>query len=104
MVIVGFLAALSLIIYIMVLLQMPILLKLPFYPSVSSYTFPFVISGIAIKLTDGFLVKSNNPIYWLKYVVKFQEFVAVLFIFYVSIIYIKFLLTEPKRETAKAQG
>ena len=103
-VIVGFLAALSLIIYIMVLLQMPILLKLPFYPSVSSYTFPFVISGIAIKLTDGFLVKSNNPIYWLKYVVKFQEFVAVLFIFYVSIIYIKFLLTEPKRETAKAQG
>ena len=102
MIIVGFLAILSLIIYIIVLLQMPRLLKLPFYPSISSYTFPFVISGIAIKLTNGFLIKSNNPIRWLKYVVKFQEFVAVLFVLYVLIAYIKFLLAEPKKETAKA--
>ena len=101
MIIVGFLAILSLIIYIIVLLQMPRLLKLPFYPSISSYTFPFVISGIAIKLTNGFLIKSNNPIRWLKYVVKFQEFVAVLFVLYVLIAYIKFLLAEPKKETAK---
>ena len=102
MIIVGFLAILSLIIYIIVLLQMPRLLKLPFYPSISSYTFPFVISGIAIKLTNGFLIKSNNPIHWLKYVVKFQEFVAVLFVLYVLIAYIKFLLAEPKEETSKA--
>ena len=102
MIIVGFLAALSLIMYISVLLQMPKLLKLPFYPSISCYTFPFVISGIAIKLTNGFLVGSGSPIYWLKYVVKFQELIAVLFVLYVLIEYIKFLLAKPVGETVKA--
>lgn len=102
MIIVGFLAILSLIMYIVVLLQMPKLLKLPFYPSASSYTFPFAISGIAIKLTNGFLVGSNNPIYWLKYVVKFQELVAVLFVLYVLTAYIRFLLAEPVGKTVKA--
>ena len=102
MIIVGFLAILSLISYIIVLLQMPKLLKLPFYPSASSYTFPFAISGIAIKLTNGFLVSSNNPIHWLKYVVKFQELIAVLFVLYVLIAYIRFLLAEPAGGTVKA--
>ncbi|WP_256442587.1 hypothetical protein [Alkaliphilus sp. B6464] len=32
------------------ILYMPKLLKLPFHPSYSSYTFPFVFSGVAIKL------------------------------------------------------
>ncbi len=99
--IVGFLAALSLIMLVAVLVYMPKLLKLPFYPSYSSYTFPFVISGIAIKLTNGFLTKSGNPMAWLKPIVKLEEAIAVILVFYVLIKYVQFLLSSPK-PTAKA--
>lgn len=98
----GFLAALSLIMLGVVLLYMPKLLKLPFYPSYSAYTFPFVISGVSIKLTNGFLVKSGNPIGWLKYIVKFEELLAVVLVLYVLIKYIQFLFSSPKSGTVKA--
>lgn len=98
---IGFLAGLSLLMLVYVLLNMPKLLKLPFYPSYSAFTFPFVISGIAIKLTNGFLVKSGNPIAWLKYIVKFEEALAVILVVYVLIRYVTFLMDSPK-EPAKA--
>jgi len=100
--IIGFLAVLSLIMLGAALLYMPKLLKLPFYPSYSSYTFPFVISGVAIKLTNGFLAKSGNPIAWLKPIVKFEEVIAILFVLYVLIKYIQFLFSSPKTTTVKA--
>ena len=99
--ILGALAALSLIMLVAVLAYMPKLLKLPFYPSYASYTFPFVISGIAIKLTNGFLTKSGNPMAWLKPIVKLEEAIAVILVFYVLIKYVQFLLSSPK-PTAKA--
>jgi len=103
MVIVGFLAILSTIILVAVLFYMPRLLKLPFYPSYSAYTFPFVISAISIKLTNGFLVKtSNGGLDWLNYIVRFEETIAVLFVFYVLIRYIKFLLSSSRTVTVKA--
>jgi len=102
MVIIGFLVTLSLIMLGVVLLYMPKLLKLPFYPSYSAYTFPFVISGISIKLTNGFLANSGNGIAWLKYIVKFQEVIAVSLVFYVLIRYIKFLISSEKSVTVKA--
>lgn len=102
-IIIGFLSILSLVIYTVVLLQMPKLLRLSFSPGVSSYTFPFVISGIATKLTNGFLISSNRSIPWLQYVVKAQEFIAFEFVLYILIVYINFLLTEPRQETAEAR-
>jgi len=102
MVIIGFLASLSLIMLGVVLLYMPKLLKLPFYPSYSAYTFPFVISGISIKLTNGFLANSGNGIAWLKYIVRFQEVIAVSLVFYVLIRYIQFLISSEKSVTVKA--
>ncbi|WMM25121.1 TDT family transporter [Tissierella sp. MB52-C2] len=99
MLMVWLLVALSQASYLFVLLQLPKLLKLKFYPSYSAFTFPMVISGISIKLTNGFLANSGNPVAILKYIVKFEEFLGVAIVLYVLIRYISFLLAKP--ETAK---
>ena len=67
------------------------LLKLKFYPSYSGFTFPLIISGIAMKLTNGFLIKTNQGIPSLQYLVKFQEIVGVALTLYVLYRYIQFL-------------
>jgi exfoliative toxin A/B len=100
MTIVGLLMTLSLIMFLMVLLYMPKMLRLKFYPSYSAFTFPIVISGIAIKLTNGFLIKSDNAIGSLKYLVKFQEILAVVIVLYVLIRYINFLLVSEDAKPA----
>lgn len=99
MLMVWFLVALSQLSYLFVLLQLPKLLKLKFYPSYSAFTFPLVISAISIKLTNGFLIKAEKPIAMLKYVVKFEELVAIAIVLYVLARYIGFLFA--KTETAK---
>lgn len=96
MVIVWALLALSQISYIYVLTKLPRLLKLNFYPSFSSFTFPLVITAISIKLTNGFLLKSGQGISTLKYIVKFEEVVAILVVLYVLVKYIKFLTAPAK--------
>ena len=94
MVMVWFLMALSIIMYAAVIIMLFKLLKLKFYPSYSGFTFPLVISGIAIKLTKGFLTKSGQAIPALKYLVKFQEIVAVVIVLYVLVRYIQFLTAK----------
>jgi exfoliative toxin A/B len=93
-VMVGLLAALSLLMFIGVLLYLPKMLKIKFYPSYSAFTFPLVISSLAMKQTSGLLVKMNKPIYILKYLIKFQEILAVLIVVYVLIKYFVFLFHE----------
>lgn len=97
-----FLVVLSLVMLCAVLLYMPKLLKLPFYPSYSAYTFPFVISGIGIKLTNGFLTKAGNVIAWIKPIVYLEEAMATILVLYVLIKYVQFLLSSPKSTTVKA--
>lgn len=92
--IVWLLAALSIIMYIAAIIMLPKLLRLKFYPSYSGFTFPLVISGIAMKLTNGFLSKSGNNVAWLKYLVKFQEAAAVAIVLYVLYRYIQFLAAK----------
>lgn len=82
-----------------VLLQLPRLLKLPFYPSYSAFTFPLVISAISIKLTNSFLTNAGKSIAILKYIVKFEEFIAVIMVLYVLLKYINFLFS--KTQTVK---
>lgn len=91
---VGFLATLSLIMLVVALVSMTRLLKLKFYPSYSAFTFPLVISAIAIKLTNGFLIKVDRGISLLKYVVKIEEFMAVAIVIYVLARYIAFLFQK----------
>lgn len=94
--IVGFLGVLSLIMFLGVIIYIPKLLLLKFYPSYSSFTFPLVISAIAMKQTNIFLLKIHKPISGLIYFVKFQEALAVLIVLYVFVRYIQFILIENK--------
>ncbi|MEL7646821.1 MAG: TDT family transporter [Sedimentibacter sp.] len=103
MAIVWFLMVLSMIMYVAVLVFLVKLLRLKFYPSYSAFTFPLVISGIAMKLTNGFLIKTNQPMTWLKFIVKFQEAAAVLMVIYVLYRYVKFLSEKPKSSDLPSQ-
>jgi len=96
MTIVWFLVALSIIMYVAVIIKMFKLLRLKFYPSYSAFTFPLIISGIAMKLTNGFLNKSGQGIQSLQYLIKFQEVVGVVIVVYVLTRYIQFLIPEKK--------
>lgn len=96
MAMVCFLAALSFIMYIAVVILMFKLLRLKFYPSYSAFTFPFAISGISMKLTNGFLIKSEHIFPALKHIVRFQEAIAVVLILYVFIKYMNFMFTKEK--------
>ncbi|MBD7915975.1 TDT family transporter [Clostridium sp. Sa3CUN1] len=91
---IGFLAILSFIIYIMVLLKLPKYLKMQFFPSYSAFTFPFVISGIALKMTMAYLTKLGYTIVILKYIVLLQTIIAILLVIYTLYRFILFLLPE----------
>ncbi|MGH4118615.1 TDT family transporter [Clostridium sp.] len=97
--IVGLLGGLSVLMFLRVILYLPKMLKIKFYPSYSAFTFPLVISAIAMKQLNGYLVKSEQAIYILKYFVKFQEALAVLVVLYVLIRYFKFIF--PQNEILK---
>lgn len=79
-----------------IILYLPRALKLPFYPSYSGFTFPLVISGLALKLTNGFLTKSGNPISFLPTFVTIEEIIAVIACIYVLIRFIGFLFAREK--------
>ena len=92
MTMIWFLVSLSIIMYVIVIIMLFKLLRLKFYPSYSGFTFPLVISGIGIKLTNGFLTKAGQHISLLQYLAKFQEIVGVVVTLYVLIRYIQIFL------------
>lgn len=87
-----FLAIVALFKTFCVLIYLPKMLKIKFYPSYSAFTFPLVISGIALKLTNGFLVEAGKKISILNYIVKFEELISIAIVLYVLIKYTTFLL------------
>lgn len=101
MAMVWFLMALSVVMYAIVIVLLYKLLKIKFCPSYSSLTFPLIISGIAIKLTNGFLIKTNQAIPMLNYLIKFQEIIGLAITLYVLFRYIKFLAAKDNT-TARA--
>lgn len=76
-------------------------LKLPFFPSFSSFTFPFVISAIASKQMMALNANAGTPVPWLKTVVLIQTIIAVLFVAYVLLRYLIFLFTREVVTQAK---
>lgn len=87
--------ALSMTLY--VLLQLPKLLKLPFSPGYAAYTFPFVISAIAVKKANMFL-KVN----WLNPIVQIETVIATIMVFYVVIRYIQYFFKNDQQKQQKA--
>lgn len=93
-VIVGFLACLSMLMFISVMINMPKLLKLKFYPSFSAFTFPFVITAIAMKGTNAYLSKVGIPVPYMGYIVNILELWAFIMVIYVLIRYIIFMYSK----------
>lgn len=85
---VAVMAVLSFALYLMALAMLPRLLRLPFYPSYAAFTFPFVISAIALKQTAGYLAKIGQPVSALKYVVLFQTVIAVILVVYTLVCFL----------------
>jgi exfoliative toxin A/B len=79
-----------------VILYLPKMLKLKFYPSYSAFTFPMAISAIAMKKTYGYLSTLGTNINGLNYLVKFQEILTVIIVLYVLIKYIQFIFKLPE--------
>jgi len=90
------LVLLSTIMYAISLVLLPKLLKLKFYPSYSAFTFPLIISAIAMKATNGFLVKIGQTLSILGYLAKFQEIIGVSITLYVLGKYVLFVIPESK--------
>lgn len=90
----GILVFLSLFMLFLVLLYLPKMLKLKFYPSYSAFTFPLVISAFAIQSSNNFLIKMNIGMPLLQYVGYFIELLAVISVIYVLIHYTNFLLIK----------
>jgi Tellurite resistance protein and related permeases len=86
-ILVVFIAILASALYILALINLPKFLKLPFYPSYSSFTFPFVISAIAMKQTMKYMDGMGITIWGGEYIVLIETVIATLLVLYVIIRY-----------------
>ncbi|WP_042275755.1 TDT family transporter [[Clostridium] dakarense] len=91
---IGFLGTLSILIFIGVLIYLPKILKIKFYPSYSALTFPLVITAIATKQTNMFFIKQGIVMPILKYLMYFQMVLAIGIVAYVSYKYVVFLFSN----------
>lgn len=84
---VAVLFAFSIVSYFAVLLYLPRMLRLKFYPSCTAFTFPMVISAIATGATYSYLVSLNYDFPVLKYISYVEIAVALILISYVLVRY-----------------
>lgn len=77
---------------VFVVIKLPKLLKLPFYPSYSAFTFPFVITAIAVKGLHNYLINTATTLASLKYAVNILEIWSVGIVVYVLVRYLMFFL------------
>lgn len=91
--------AVSFVLYLLVCIKAVGYLKMPFYPSYASFTFPFVISAIAAKQTMACLADMGHPLPALKYVVTAETAIAAVLVLYTLIRFMGFIF-QKKREQA----
>ena len=82
--------------YLFSLIQAIKYLRLPFYPSYASFTFPFVISAIATKMTMGVAAGLGHPVGFLNYVVLIQTLIASAFVAYSYLRFVGFIFSPSK--------
>lgn len=87
-------AIVSFALFVLVLLQIFKFLKLKFYPSYAAFTFPFVISAIAMKQTNAFLLMQETPIKGLSTLVIVQTILASILVLYAFTRYIIFIFKK----------
>jgi exfoliative toxin A/B len=91
---VSVLFALSLISYMAVLVLLPKMLKLKFYPSCSAFTFPMVISAIATNGTYTYLKSVGNDIPALQYLAWLEIALALVLLTFVLFRYSNHFLVK----------
>ena len=84
-----FLLALSSALWLAVLSRMPYLLRLPFYPSYASFTFPFVITATAADQSRIYFDSIGMGQSWLTPVVVIETVIAACLVFYTLYRYTK---------------
>ncbi|MDO4312438.1 MAG: TDT family transporter [Eubacteriales bacterium] len=82
------------ILYVFALVKAVGYLKLPFFPSYASFTFPFVISAIASKQTMACLANIGRPLPVLQYVVLIETVIAVVLVVYTLIRFLQFIFVK----------
>lgn len=99
--IIYFMLILSLLIYIIVLINIPRFLAMPFYPSYAAFTFPMVISAIAVKLTTAKFLTSSNPALanTTKMIFTVQTVIATILVAYTLARYIMFIILSKESNT-----
>ena len=67
---------------------------MPFYPSYAAFTFPFVISAVAVKLTTAKFLGSANPQLAgiTKTIFAVQTWIAAILVAYALVRYIMFIM------------
>lgn len=88
-----FMLMISLLIYVIVLINIPRFLAMPFYPSYAAFTFPMVISAVAVKLTTAKFLTSGNPALAgiTKMIFTAQTWIAAILVAYTLVRYIMFI-------------
>ena len=74
--------------YIYVSIKMVSLLKIKFYPTYAAFTFPYVISAIAFRLGNAFLIEQG--IYFFAPIAIVSEWIAIAAVLFVLVHYIRF--------------
>ena len=82
------------VLYVFALVKAIGFLKMPFFPSYASFTFPFVISAIASKQTMACPANLGQPMPALQYVVLVATIIAVVFVAYVLVRFLKFIFCK----------
>ncbi len=80
--------------YIFALVKAAGYLRLPFYPSYASFTFPFVISAIASKQTMACAANMGKPLPVLQYVVLIETVIAVVLVVYTLVRFLQFIFVK----------
>lgn len=83
------------VLYASCMVILPRILRLPFFPSYSSLTFPLAISGIATSATYQYFLDAGNDMPVLQYLAWLQVAMAVGFALYVLVRYIHHFIVKP---------
>lgn len=86
------------VIYIFALVKALGYMRIPFYPSYASFTFPFVISAIASKQAMACFANMGKPMPALRIIVLAETVIATVFVIYTIIRFAMFLFAGEKKQ------
>ena len=83
--------------YLYVLYTMTKTLRIKFYPSYSAFTFPLVISAVALKMSSAYFAQGSN--YFLSLLSRCSFSIALGAVLYVFVKYCIFLFVADKKKS-----